>query len=127
MTLTYDDYQIDEATIPAHNAQWMLQSTLRRLMGNQVDAALSTWIKGQANGQDPEAFRGANEATVARKRDELRQAMLDRILHGTLGERPRVIRSRSKCAALRSRGCGPLRALARPSFRLQWRRRLHLR
>ena len=90
MTLTYDDYQIDEATIPAHNAQWMLQSTLRRLMGNQVDPAVSTWIKGQANGQDPEAFRGANEAAVGRKRDELRQAMLDRILHGTLGERPRV-------------------------------------
>jgi len=90
MTLTYDDYQIDEATIPARNVQWMLQSTLRRLMGNQVDAALSTWIKGQANGQDPEAFRTAHEAAVGRKRDELRQAMLDRILHGTLGERPRV-------------------------------------
>jgi hypothetical protein len=90
MTLTYNHYEIDEATIPAHNVQWMLQSTLRRLMGNQVDAALSTWIKGQANGQDPEAFRGANEAAVGRKRDELRQAMLDRILHGTLGERPRV-------------------------------------
>jgi hypothetical protein len=71
MTLTYDDYQIDEATIPAHNVQWMLQSTLRRLMGNQVDAALSARIKGQANGQDPEAFRTANEAAVARKRDEL--------------------------------------------------------
>ena len=53
MTLTYNHYEIDEATIPAHNVQWMLQSTLRRLMGNQVDAALSTWIKGQANGQDP--------------------------------------------------------------------------
>ena len=52
MTLTYNDYEIDEATFPAHNVQWMLQSTLRRLMGNQVDAALSTWIKGQANGQD---------------------------------------------------------------------------
>ena len=90
MTLTYDDYQIDEATIPAHNAQWMLQSTLRRLMGYQVDAAVSTWIKGQANGQDPDAFRGAHEAVVGRKRDELRQAMLERILHGTLGERPRV-------------------------------------
>jgi hypothetical protein len=25
MTLTYDDYEIDEATIPAHNVQWMLQ------------------------------------------------------------------------------------------------------
>jgi hypothetical protein len=32
----------------------------------------------------------ANEEAVARKRDERRQAMLDRILHGTLGERPRV-------------------------------------
>jgi hypothetical protein len=90
MTLTYNDYEIDEATIPAHNVQWMLQSTLRRLMGNQVDAALSTWIKGQANGQDPEAFRTAHEAVVGRKRDELRQARLDRILHGALGERPRV-------------------------------------
>jgi hypothetical protein len=71
MTLTYNDYEIDEATFPAHNVQWMLQSTLRRLMGNQVDAALSTWIKGQANGQDPEAFRAAHEAVVGRKRDEL--------------------------------------------------------
>jgi hypothetical protein len=43
-----------------------------------------------AGGQDPEAFRGAHEAAVGRKRDELRQAILDRILHGTLGERPRV-------------------------------------
>ena len=69
----------------------MLQSTLRRLMGNQVDAALSTWIKGQANGQDVEEFCAANEAAVVgRKRDELRQAMLDRILRGPLGERPRV-------------------------------------
>jgi hypothetical protein len=90
MTLTYDDYEIDEAAIPARNVLWMLQSTLRWLMGNQVDAALSTWIKGQANGQDPEAFRGANAAAVGRKRDELRQAMLDRILHVTLGERLRV-------------------------------------
>ena len=90
MTLTYNDYEIDEATIPTHNVQWMLQSTLRRLMGNQVDAALSTWIKGQANGQDPEAFRTAHEAVVGRKRDELRQAMVERIPHGTLGERPHV-------------------------------------
>ena len=90
MTLTYGDYEIDEATIPTHNVQWMLQSTLRRLMGNQVDAALSTWIKAQANGQDLEEFRAANEAAVVQKRAELRQAMLDRILHGTLGERPRV-------------------------------------
>jgi hypothetical protein len=46
MTLTYDNYEIDEVTIPAHNVQWMLQNTLRRLMGYQVDAAVSTWIKG---------------------------------------------------------------------------------
>jgi hypothetical protein len=90
MTLTYGDYEIDEATIPTHNVQWMLQSTLRRLMGNQVDAALSTWIKGQAVGQDPEVCRTAHEVAVGRKRDELRQAMLERILRGTLGERPRV-------------------------------------
>jgi hypothetical protein len=82
--------QIDEGTIPARNLQWMLQSTRRRLMGTQVDAALSTWIKGQANGEDVEEFCAANETAVGRKRDELRQAMLDRILHGTLGERPRV-------------------------------------
>jgi hypothetical protein len=90
MTLTYGDYEIDESAIPAHNVQWMLQSTLRRLMGNQVDATLSTWIKGQANGQDPEAFSATNEAAVAHKREELRRAMLDRVLHGTLGERPRA-------------------------------------
>jgi len=84
------DYEIDEGAIPARNVQWMLQSTLRRLMGNQVDAALSTWIKRQANGENVGEFCAANEAAVGRKRDELRQAMLDRILHGTLGERPRV-------------------------------------
>jgi hypothetical protein len=39
MTLTYGDYEIDEGAIPAGNLQWMLQRTLRRLMGNQVDAA----------------------------------------------------------------------------------------
>jgi len=87
MTMTYRHYEIDEGAIPARNLQWMLQSTLRR---HQVDAALSTWIKGQANGQDPEGFRAAHEAAVGRKRDELRQGMLDRILHGTLGERVRV-------------------------------------
>ena len=53
MTLTYNDYEIDEATIPAKNVQWMLQSTLRRLMGNQVDAAVSTWIKGAGERSGP--------------------------------------------------------------------------
>jgi hypothetical protein len=70
------------------NCRHLASDRLRISISPVTDSIRSS--KGQANGQDPEAFRVANEAAVGRKRDALRQAMLDRILHGTLGERPRV-------------------------------------